>query len=115
MSGKNFSLCWQSSGSVNRSTAWWSPWLRTAAFSLCLRAGVHREPEPLGGLSGLVCEMVQRGAGNHSSRDRVSIQDNLADTAEDVSEPARKMLELASSDSATQRDLDQLRRILTAN
>ena len=34
------------------------PWQRTAAFSLCLRGGVQSEPEPLGGLSGVVCEMV---------------------------------------------------------
>lgn len=53
------------------------PWQRTAAFSLCLSAGVQMEAERFGGLSGLVCEMVQRGAGNHSSRDLVSLQDNL--------------------------------------
>ena len=53
------------------------PWQRTAAFSLCLRGGVQSEPVPLGGLSGLVCEMVQRGAGSHSSRELVAIQDNL--------------------------------------
>lgn len=53
------------------------PWLRTAAFSLNLHAGVQPEPEQLGGLSGLVCEMVQRGAGQYSSRDLVAVQDNL--------------------------------------
>lgn len=53
------------------------PWQRTAAFSLCLRGGVQLEPEHLGGLGGLVCEMVQRGAGNYSSRDLVAVQDNL--------------------------------------
>ncbi len=53
------------------------PWQRTAAFSLCLRGGVQSEPEHLGGLSGLVCEMVQRGAGQYSSRDLVAVQDNL--------------------------------------
>lgn len=53
------------------------PWLRTAAFSLSLRGGVDVEPEDRGGLSGLVCEMVQRGAGSHSSRDLVAVQDNL--------------------------------------
>jgi predicted Zn-dependent peptidase len=53
------------------------PWLRTAAFSLSLRSGVQAESADLGGLSGLVCEMVQRGAGHHSSRDLVAIQDNL--------------------------------------
>ncbi len=53
------------------------PWLRTAAFSLAIRAGVDLEPNSLGGLSGLTCEMVQRGAGSHSSRELVAIQDNL--------------------------------------
>jgi len=53
------------------------PWLRTAALTLNVRAGLSQEPDPLGGLSGLVCEMVQRGAGNLSSRDIVAVQDNL--------------------------------------
>jgi len=53
------------------------PWLRTAALSLSLPAGVQGEPPDRGGLSGLVCEMVQRGAGSHSSRDLVAVQDNL--------------------------------------
>ena len=53
------------------------PWLRTAALSLNLHAGVHREPTHLGGLSGMVCEMIQRGAGQYSSRDLVAAQDNL--------------------------------------
>lgn len=53
------------------------PWQRTAALSLCLRGGVLLEEERLGGLSGLVCEMVQRGAGQHSSRELVAVQDNL--------------------------------------
>ncbi len=53
------------------------PWLRTAAFSLSLRGGVDAEPLDREGLSGLVCEMVQRGAGQYSSRDLVAVQDNL--------------------------------------
>lgn len=53
------------------------PWLRTAALSLSLPAGVQGEPMDRGGLSGLVCEMVQRGAGRYSSRDLVAVQDNL--------------------------------------
>lgn len=53
------------------------PWLRTAAFSLCLPGGVDAEPSDREGLSGLVCEMVQRGAGSYSSRDLVAVQDNL--------------------------------------
>lgn len=53
------------------------PWQRTAAFSLSIQSGIHYEPDALAGLSGLTCEMVQRGAGNYSSRDLVAIQDNL--------------------------------------
>jgi len=53
------------------------PWLRTAAFSLCLPAGVQLETDQHAGLSGLVCEMVQRGAGHRNSRDLVADQDNL--------------------------------------
>ncbi len=53
------------------------PWLRTAAFSLSLHAGVQAEPLQCGGLGSLVCEMVQRGAGPYSSRDLVAVQDNL--------------------------------------
>ncbi|QDT07213.1 Peptidase M16 inactive domain protein [Rubripirellula lacrimiformis] len=53
------------------------PWQRTAAFSLSIRGGVQAESDRMGGLSGLVCEIVQRGAGSQSSRDLVAIQDNL--------------------------------------
>jgi len=53
------------------------PWLRTAAFALACRGGVQTEPEGRQGLAGLVCEMAQRGAGPYSSRDVVSLQDNL--------------------------------------
>ena len=53
------------------------PWLRTAALSLSIRGGVDLEPDNREGLAGLVCEMVQRGAGGHSSRDLVAVQDNL--------------------------------------
>src|SRR6056297_2484084 len=53
------------------------PWLRTAAFSLSLRAGVQQEILEQSGLASMVCEMVQRGAGHHSSRDLVAVQDNL--------------------------------------
>ena len=52
-------------------------WLRTAAFSLAVPAGVQAEPIDRGGLAGLMCEMVQRGAGPYSSRDVVELQDNL--------------------------------------
>ena len=53
------------------------PWLRTAAFALAVRAGVECEPDDRGGLAGLMCEMMQRGAGPYSSRDVVALQDNL--------------------------------------
>ncbi len=53
------------------------PWLRTAAFSLSLHAGLQAEPKACGGLGSLLCEMVQRGAGPYSSRDLVAVQDNL--------------------------------------
>ncbi len=53
------------------------PWLRTAALSLSVRGGIAAEPHGREGLSGLVCEMVQRGAGRFSSRDLVAAQDNL--------------------------------------
>jgi len=53
------------------------PWLRTAAFAMAVRAGVECEPDNRGGLAGLLCEMVQRGAGPYSSRDVVALQDNL--------------------------------------
>ncbi|MFK8114780.1 MAG: M16 family metallopeptidase [Rubripirellula sp.] len=53
------------------------PWQRTAAFSLSLHGGIQYESAEQGGLSGLVCEMVQRGAGSYSSRDLVAVQDNL--------------------------------------
>lgn len=53
------------------------PWLRTAAFAMAVRAGVECEPDDRGGLAGLMCEMMQRGAGPYSSRDVVELQDNL--------------------------------------
>ena len=53
------------------------PWLRTAALSLSVHGGVLQESDALAGLSGLVSEMVQRGAGSLSSRELVAAQDNL--------------------------------------
>ncbi|TWT50336.1 Peptidase M16 inactive domain protein [Rubripirellula amarantea] len=53
------------------------PWQRTAAMSLSLHGGIHVEPDHLGGLAGMTCEMVQRGAGPYSSRELVAVQDNL--------------------------------------
>jgi len=53
------------------------PWLRTAAFSIAVPGGVQMEPDDRGGLAGLMCEMIQRGAGPYSSRDVVDLQDTL--------------------------------------
>ncbi|MEM9368672.1 MAG: pitrilysin family protein [Planctomycetota bacterium] len=66
------------------------PWLRTAAYSLWLPGGITAEvdpntlsvtevPEqdPRAGLAALVCEMVQRGAGNFNSRELVAAEENL--------------------------------------
>jgi predicted Zn-dependent peptidase len=53
------------------------PWLRTAAFSLAIPAGLVEEPGNRLGLAAMVAEMVQRGAGPYSSRDLVAVQDNL--------------------------------------
>jgi len=53
------------------------PWLRTAALTINVRGGLYSEPDHLGGLAGMVCEMVQRGAGDYNSRQLVAVQDNL--------------------------------------
>ncbi|MEO1614273.1 MAG: pitrilysin family protein [Planctomycetota bacterium] len=53
------------------------PWLRTAAMTLALRAGIQYEDDSESGLASMVCEMVQRGAGSYNSRDLVAVQDNL--------------------------------------
>lgn len=44
------------------------PWLESAAFSLSVPAGCSYEAPAEAGLSSLVCEMVQRGAGERDSR-----------------------------------------------
>ena len=59
------------------------PWLRTAAVSIAVRGGAIYETggsgdaESKAGLAGLVSEMISRGAGPHSSRDLVAVQDDL--------------------------------------
>ncbi|MEM6690283.1 MAG: pitrilysin family protein [Planctomycetota bacterium] len=53
------------------------PWLRSASFGLAVDAGLVAEPDDKLGLSGLVCEMAQRGAGNRSSRQITEDLDNL--------------------------------------
>ncbi|WP_164103964.1 M16 family metallopeptidase [Candidatus Laterigemmans baculatus] len=53
------------------------PWLRSAAFALVLPAGCQYESRARRGVAGMVCEMVQRGAGSRSSRQIVAESDNL--------------------------------------
>ena len=59
------------------------PWLRTAAVSIAVRGGAVYETDAnddigsKAGLAGLVSEMISRGAGPHSSRDLVAVQDDL--------------------------------------
>ena len=53
------------------------PWLRSASFALLLPAGCQVEPLRRRGIAGVTTEMVQRGAGNLSSRDIVALSDNL--------------------------------------
>ena len=52
-------------------------WLESAAFSILLPAGCSRDPEDKLGLENLVCEMVQRGAGDRSSREFVEALEHL--------------------------------------
>ncbi len=52
-------------------------WLESAAFALLTPAGCSFEPQQLGGLGNLTCEMVQRGAGERDSRQIVSDLENL--------------------------------------
>jgi len=51
--------------------------LRSAAFTFLLPCGTVQEPADRGGLSGFVCEMAQRGAGERDSRRLVLDLDNL--------------------------------------
>lgn len=51
--------------------------LRSAAFTFLLPCGTVHEPADRGGLSGFLCEMVQRGAGERDSRRLVLDLDNL--------------------------------------
>jgi len=45
------------------------PWLRTAAFSLQLRAGSAYQPAGQNGLAALTCEMSERGCGEYGNRE----------------------------------------------
>lgn len=64
------------------------PWLRSASFALVLPGGSQCEPVGRYGVAGLTCEMVQRGAGPYSSRQIVSLSDNLGlDRTASVSTP----------------------------
>lgn len=53
------------------------PWLRSSAFTFLLPAGTCYEPAGLDGLSGVTCEMSQRGCGNLDSREFLEELDNL--------------------------------------
>jgi predicted Zn-dependent peptidase len=53
------------------------PWLRSSAFSFLLPAGTCFEPPGLDGLSGMTCEMVQRGCGDLNSRQFLERLDEL--------------------------------------
>jgi len=53
------------------------PWLESAAFSIATPAGFRYDPADKLGLANLVCEMVQRGSGNLSSREWVEALDML--------------------------------------
>ena len=53
------------------------PWVRSAAFTLLVPAGCAYEPAERAGLAGLLCEMVQRGAGPRDNRQLVLDLDNL--------------------------------------
>ena len=53
------------------------PWLESAAFSIATPAGFRYDPSDKLGLANLVCEMVQRGSGDFSSREWVEALDML--------------------------------------
>ena len=62
------------------------PWLESAAFSIAVPAGFRYDPADKLGLSNLVCEMVQRGCGDRTSREWVEALDMLgADYSSSVS------------------------------
>ena len=52
-------------------------WLESAAFAVLLPGGCSRDPADHLGLSNFVCEMVQRGCGDRSSRQFVEDLDRL--------------------------------------
>lgn len=47
------------------------PWLESAAFSIAVPAGCRYDANDKRGIANFVCEMVQRGAGNYSSREYI--------------------------------------------
>lgn len=53
------------------------PWLRSVAFTLLVRSGTAHESAQREGLAGVTLEMVQRGAGDFSSREIVERLDFL--------------------------------------
>ena len=52
-------------------------WLESAAFAVLLPGGCSRDPADQLGLSNFVCEMIQRGCGERSSRQFVESLDRL--------------------------------------
>lgn len=53
------------------------PWLESAAFAFLMPGGAVRDPDDRLGLSNLLCDMVQRGSGNLSSREFVESLERL--------------------------------------
>ena len=53
------------------------PWLESAAFSIAVPAGCRFDPAGKIGLANFVCEMVQRGCGNLSSRQFIEELESL--------------------------------------
>ena len=53
------------------------PWLESAAFAFLVPAGAVYDPPDRLGLSNLTCDMVQRGAGDRTSREFVEALERL--------------------------------------
>lgn len=53
------------------------PWLESAAFAFLLPCGAVRDPAGQLGLSNFLCDMVQRGSGDRSSREFVEALERL--------------------------------------
>ena len=53
------------------------PWLESAAFSIAVPSGCRFDPSEKLGTANFVCEMVQRGCGNYSSREYIEALEYL--------------------------------------